>query len=140
MWAKLQEAERQAAAWKEMAELNARIADEAGRERDNWKRDYEQKSVAYAAVYEELERFKLSEEPYVPGPPQVMAMVAMYAGGLRSRDPIGAAVIDEAVKQVERTSDKWACGATELATMRLRPSPVSPMSERVKRPSRARPW
>ena len=35
VWAKLQEAERQAAAWKEMAELNARMADEAGRERDN---------------------------------------------------------------------------------------------------------
>ena len=93
--------------------------------------------MAYAAVYEELERFKLSAEPYVPQTPQVMAMVAMYAV-VRSRDPIGAAVFHEACKQVERTIRQgglwgdWS-GDDALATLaRLRP-----MSERVKRIGRA---
>jgi hypothetical protein len=51
-----------------------------------------------------------TEEPCVLGPPQMMAMVASYAGGLRSRDPIGAAAIDEAVKQVERILRQGAAG------------------------------
>lgn len=42
-----------------------------------------------------------------------MVMMVADEGGLRSRDPIGAAVIDEAVKQVERTLrqvDLWGDG------------------------------
>jgi hypothetical protein len=42
-----------------------------------------------------------TEEPYTPGPIQMIALFATYGAGLRSRDPIGAAAIDEAVRQVE---------------------------------------
>ena len=46
--------------WKEMAELNARIADEAGRERDNWRRDFNAKAVAYSVVYRKRSALRLA--------------------------------------------------------------------------------
>ena len=61
---------------------------------------------------------------------QVMAMVAMYAGGLRSRDPIGAAAIDEAVKQVERTLRQGGLWATGPRTPNMQAEPCAPTERR----------